>query len=96
MIRLSNIHSLSDFTRNTKSHVARLRKTGEPEILTVNGQAQVVVQDADSYQKLLELAGLQSDLELTGVSLRQAKEGKSVPAEQVFREMRSALRATSR
>ena len=35
--------------------VARqMKQTGEPIVLTVNGKAEVVIQDAKSYQQLLE------------------------------------------
>ena len=47
------IHSLTDFLRNHKAHVARLKKTQAPEVLTVNGKAAVIVQDAASYQLCL-------------------------------------------
>jgi len=56
MIDLKNIHSLSDFQRNTREHLARLKETGQPEVLTVYGQAEVVVQSAEAYQRLLDLA----------------------------------------
>jgi hypothetical protein len=56
MIDLKDIHSLSDFQRNTRAHVEHLRKTGRPEVLTVHGQAELVVQNAEAYQKLLDLA----------------------------------------
>ena len=56
MLDLNNIHSLSDFNRNSKEHIERLKESGEPEILTVNGKAELVVQDTESYQKLLEKA----------------------------------------
>lgn len=55
-IRLDDIRSLTDFQRNTRDTIKRLKKTGRPEVLTVNGQAELVVQDARSYQKLLERA----------------------------------------
>ena len=45
MIQLADIHSLSDFQRNTKEHLQRLKRSGRPEVLTVNGKAEVVVQD---------------------------------------------------
>jgi hypothetical protein len=32
----------------------QLRESGRPMVVTVNGNAQVVVQDASSYQKLLD------------------------------------------
>lgn len=55
-IQLSEIHSLSDFQRNTKEHLREMERSGHPRVLTVNGKAKLVVQDARSYQKLLELA----------------------------------------
>ena len=48
-----DITSLSNFQRNTREFLQRLRETGRPLILTVNGQAELVVQAAASYQKLL-------------------------------------------
>jgi prevent-host-death family protein len=50
------IDSLTNFKRQTAEYLQALRKTGEPVVLTVNGKAQVVVQDAAAYQKLLEAA----------------------------------------
>jgi hypothetical protein len=55
MIRLEDIGSLTDFNRNTKAHLRRLKRTGRPELLTVNGRAEVVVQNASAYQRLLKL-----------------------------------------
>ena len=54
MIRPDDIGSLTDFARNTKAHLKRLRRTGRPELLTVNGKAEVVVQSASAYQRLIE------------------------------------------
>jgi hypothetical protein len=54
MIRPEDIGSLTDFSRNTKAHLKRLKQTGRPELLTVNGKAEVVVQNASAYQRLIE------------------------------------------
>ena len=54
MIKTEDIGSLTDFARNTKAHLKRLKRTGRPELLTVNGKAEVVVQSASAYQRLLE------------------------------------------
>jgi len=51
-----DIHSLTDFKKNTPEFLHQLKETGEPVILTINGKAELVVQDAASYQKLLDLA----------------------------------------
>jgi hypothetical protein len=54
VLNLKDICLLSDFQRKTRDHIRRLTRTGLPEILTVNGRAELVVQDAASYQKLLD------------------------------------------
>ena len=46
MLDTREIHSLTGFLRNHKAHVTRLKETHAPEVLTVNGKAEVVVQDA--------------------------------------------------
>ena len=53
-IRIQDIASLTDFHRNSTAHCKRLRLSGRPQVLTVNGKAVLVVQDAAAYQKLLE------------------------------------------
>jgi PHD/YefM family antitoxin component YafN of YafNO toxin-antitoxin module len=55
MIRPEDMGSLTDFSRNTKAHLRRLRRTGRPELLTVNGKAEVIIQNASAYQRLIEL-----------------------------------------
>ena len=54
MLDVREIHSVTDFLRNHKSHITRLKETRRPQVLTVNGRAEVVVQDAESYQELLD------------------------------------------
>jgi prevent-host-death family protein len=54
MIDLKEIHPLTDFQRNTKAYLKRLKETGRPQDLTVNGRAEVVVQDAAACQVLLD------------------------------------------
>lgn len=50
------IQSLIDFKHNIPVLVQYLRTSGEPIILTVNGTADLMMKDAESYQKLLDLA----------------------------------------
>ena len=54
MVRPEDIWSLTDFSRNTKAHLKRLRRTGRAELLTVNGKAEVVVQNASAYERLIK------------------------------------------
>jgi prevent-host-death family protein len=50
-----DIMSLSTFKRNSNKVMRQMKKTKEPVVLTVNGKAAIVIQDAESYQRLLEL-----------------------------------------
>jgi prevent-host-death family protein len=71
MLNISrDIHSLSSFKRNTVEFIEQMKQTGKPVVLTVNGKAELVVQDAESYQKLLDalerleaIAGIKQGLE---------------------------------
>jgi prevent-host-death family protein len=49
-----DIRSLSDFKRNTSQFLTQMRETGHPVVLTINGRAELVVQDAAAYQELLD------------------------------------------
>lgn len=80
MIELTkDIDSLSNFKRKTTDFVSRMKKTGDPIVLTINGKAELVVQDADSYQRLLALAERVDSLEFLRRSLAAADAGKTRP-----------------
>jgi len=77
MIALQDIRSLTDFQRNTKAHLRRLKSTGRPEVLTVNGRAELIVQDAAAFEDMLDaIRGIQRGLDAmkagTGKPFRQA------------------------
>ena len=64
MIAVEDIRSLTDFQRNTKSHLRRLKISGRPEVLTVNGRAELIVQNAAAYEETLDaIRGIQRGLE---------------------------------
>ncbi len=81
---LNDIRSVTDFQRNAKVHVARLKKTKAPMVLTVNGSAAIVVQDASAYQKLQNrIEELESEREFVAavrVGLADVEAGRIQPA----------------
>ncbi len=82
-----DIQSLSNFKRNTSSAITQMKQTGEPIVLTVNGKAEVVVQDAKSYQQLLEkIENLEA---IAGIKqgLADIESGKTQPVTQFIDEM---------
>jgi len=54
MIRATDIHSLTEFTRNAKRFVTEVKASRKPLALTVNGEAELVVQDVRSYQLMVD------------------------------------------
>lgn len=69
----------SDSQRNAKDHIRKLKKSGKPVVLTVNGQAEVVIQSAQAYQKLLHDQELLEGLRGISRGLEQAKRGEGRP-----------------
>jgi hypothetical protein len=83
MIALQDIRSLTDFQRNTKSHLRRLKNSGRPEVLTVNGRAELIVQDAAAFEDMLDaIRGIQRGLD-------EMKAGKGEPARKVLDRIRA-------
>ena len=86
MLDLANdIRSLSDFKRNTLELMDRLRRTGHPLVLTVNGKAELVVQGAEAYQALLDRV---EAIEGVQRGLADVKAGRTKPALKVFDRLR--------
>ncbi len=82
MIALQDIRSLTDFQRNTKAHLRRLKSTGRPEVLTVNGKAELIVQNAAAYEEMIDaIRGIQRGLDAM-------KTGPGKPFRQALEEIR--------
>ena len=88
MIHVEDIHSLTDFQRHAKEHIERLKETGRPEVLTVNGKAEIVVQDAAAYQKLLEMVDRLEAIEGIQKGLESMNRGEGQPAQETFTRLR--------
>jgi prevent-host-death family protein len=90
-----DIHSLSDFKRKTAEFLARMKENGHPVVLTINGRAALVVQDAASYQRLLELAERAEMMEFLRESREDIEAGRTEPALQALERVakRHKLRA---
>jgi PHD/YefM family antitoxin component YafN of YafNO toxin-antitoxin module len=69
--------------------IDKLKESQEPIVLTINGRAEVVVQDAGSYQKLLDQVHQSEDLEAIRDGLAQSLRGVGRPSSDFFREFES-------
>ena len=83
-----DIRSLSDFKRRTSELMERMEESGEPMVLTVNGKAKLVVQDAASYQKLMESLDYSEAVKGIRRGLEDVNEGRTRPARQAFAAIR--------
>ena len=93
MISLKDIESLTAFKRNTNEYVRKMKKSGSPLVLTVNGKAEIVVQDAESYQRMLELLDRAETVEAVREGLESVRRGKTMPLDQFDKEIRKRIRA---
>lgn len=84
-----DIQALTTFRRNSAEILQQLKKSRRPLILTVNGKAEAVVQDARAYQRLLDLAARADAREGIRQGLEDARKGRTRPAREVFTAMRS-------
>jgi prevent-host-death family protein len=84
-----DIHSLTEFKRNTNDFMKQMKETKVPVVLTVNGKAELVVQDAESYQVMLERLERIDALEAIQRGLEQMERGEGRPAEEVFAAFRA-------
>jgi prevent-host-death family protein len=88
MFKTTSIKPLSDFVRNTKAHIEHLKSTHEPQILTVNGEAAIVVQDAESYEKMAALAEqARQDAKLQAAMDYFQKGGEGIKADDLFAKL---------
>lgn len=67
----------------------RLKKTRRPIVLTVNGKAEAVVQDAEAYQHLPDIAAQADVVEGIRQGIEDAEKGRLRPARKVFDEVRA-------
>src|SRR5436309_2375485 len=89
---VQDINSLTSFKRNTTSAIRRLKKTGDPLVLTQNGKAEIVVQSAEAYQRMLDLIEQAEVVEAIRLGIEQMRDGKTVDAFRAMDKMRKEFK----
>jgi prevent-host-death family protein len=87
-----DIHPLTDFKRQTSTFLQQLKETGAPIVLTINGKAELVVQDAASYQRLFELAERLETIDAVKRGLASARRGEGRSLDETFDAIERDLR----
>lgn len=88
MIDLREVRSVTDFQRNAKEYVSRLKEKRGPLVLTLNGRAEVVVQDAVSYQELLDRLERAEALAAIRQGIEQFDRGQGMQLEAAEKRLR--------
>ncbi len=83
-----DIQSLTNFRRNSAKFLKQIKKSKRPVVLTINGKAAAIVQDAEEYQRLLDIAARADVYEAIRQGLDDIAHGRTRPAEEVFAEFR--------
>jgi len=84
----AEIQSLTTFRRQSGQFMKQLKKSKRPVVLTVKGKPQAVVQDAEAYQQLLDIAAQADVAEAIRQGLADVAQGRTRPAGDVFEEIR--------
>ena len=53
-VEVEQARSLTDFLRNHRELIERLRESGAPELLTINGRPELAMQSVEGYHELLD------------------------------------------
>jgi len=83
-----DIQAMATFRRNPGKFVKYLKQTKRPIVLTVNGKAEVVLQDAAAYQRLLDIAAQADPREGIRQGLEDVKRGRVHPAREALEAFR--------
>jgi prevent-host-death family protein len=84
-----DIQPMTTFRNHSADIMRHLRETGRPVVLTVNGKAAAVVQDAEAYQRLVDLAAEANAAEGIRQGLEDLKHRRTRAARTVFAELRA-------
>ncbi len=93
---VQDIDSIANFKRRTKSVLRRLRETGHPVVLTRNGRAEVVVQSAKAYQRMMELFERMETVDALAEAFADIEAGRVQPADEAFEEIRQKYKIPRR
>ena len=93
MIATEQTQSLTDFRLNAAKTLERLNRTGEAEVITVNGEARAVLLSPAAYDQLAREAQLARDVALIRQSMKDLDEGKGIEAIEFLDGLRAKLLA---
>ena len=85
---IQNTDSLAHFKENTQEIIDQLKVSGQPLVLTVGGEAELVVLAKESYQRMLAILDRAEAIEGIQRGLASMERGEGRPSREVFEDIR--------
>jgi PHD/YefM family antitoxin component YafN of YafNO toxin-antitoxin module len=85
------VRSVAEFQKNVEEYVSSLKQKRIPLWLTIDGHAEIVVQDAESYQKLIDRLERAEAVLAIHEGLQDADAGRLRPARKALAELGTKL-----
>lgn len=84
-----DVRSLTDFKRQTPKFLRDLANSERAVMLTVNGEAEVAVMSAATFQRVLDAMATLDELRCIQKGLEEGRRGQGMPAAQFFADIRA-------
>jgi PHD/YefM family antitoxin component YafN of YafNO toxin-antitoxin module len=93
MIATEHSQSVAEFNENPTETLNRLKDTGGPEVLTIDGEAKAILLSPAVYEDMLREVLLERDVATIRQSMKEFAEGKGIEVNSAFAELRAKLLA---
>jgi len=90
-VDLNRIQPVSEFIRNYRTVLTRIKDSRTPEVLTVNGVPECVIIDPATYQELLDMSEKARLLKAVEEGLEEIRRGRAVPLDVAIKEIEDKL-----
>lgn len=88
---IEDVQPLTAFRQKAAETLKKIAETGRPSFLTVNGKIEAVVQDARSYQELMDrVSALEEETQIL-LGLADAEAGRGTDAREFFKKLRESV-----
>ena len=88
---IDDIKPISFLKQKTSEVVNRVKTTKQPTFITINGNVELVIQDAESYQEMVNsmYSLSENDISKIKAGLKEVEEGKGIPADKFFEKIKN-------
>lgn len=87
-MEFQDTESLATFQQDPATVIGHLKQSGKPIALTVEGRPEVVLQDAEAYERLLELVDRAEAVVAVRKGVASMERGEGIAVEDAFQQIR--------